>query len=113
QPVEHAEVVRHAAALDVVPEVALEARVVEEARGPVGEREGELACTADGVDDRLHALDEVRERRPPARPVDRIAEVAEEVRRTANEIAEQIREVREQVDDELERLADELREVQV
>jgi hypothetical protein len=112
QPVQHAEVVRHAAALDVVAEVLLEARVVEEARRQIGEREGELARPADGVDDGLHALDEVRERRPLAARGRPVAEAPEAGRRAADEVAEQVREVGEQVDDELERLRDELRQVQ-
>src|SRR5207237_10244613 len=80
ETVEHAEIVRHAPPLDVVAEVVFETRVVEHTGGQVGEREGELLCRADGVDQGLGTLDEVPERRPSAGASERLLQTAHQRR---------------------------------
>ena len=112
QPAQHPEVVRESAPLDVLAEVALERRVVEETRGKVREREGELARGADGVDERLHALDQVRERRLAATLLERLPQLTNQVGCPRDEAVEETGNVRGEVDHELEGLARELGDVQ-
>src|SRR5439155_6701984 len=89
-----------------------ETRVVEHTGGQVGEREGELLCRADGVDQGLGILDEVPERRPSAGASERILQTAHQLRCLYQELVDQIREVGEEIDQELEWLGDELSQVE-